>query len=182
MTLTEMLVVLAILVIVLGGMTTLFVSASTSHIDQSNRVAGAAERATARWIGLRREIHCASAVNLTSPVLAHDHAAGLLSKAARVRLGILHVVRWSDPLPTWRSGATPGRSARARGRGRRTTLASSAVFTYNRASSWPARTVSSPAADASPRDRWAFKPGTYAYDVTAVTGTSGLEVLGDARA
>ncbi len=60
-TLTEMLMVLAILGIVLGGMTTLFVSASTSQIDQSNRVQ-AQQNARLALDALRREIHCASAI------------------------------------------------------------------------------------------------------------------------
>lgn len=61
-TLIELLVVLAILVTVLAGMTTLFLSATTSQIDQTNRVR-AQQEARLALDGLRREIHCASAIS-----------------------------------------------------------------------------------------------------------------------
>ena len=60
-TLTELLVVMVILVIVLGGLTTLFVSAMTSQVDQSNRVQ-AQQEARLALDALRREIHCAKAI------------------------------------------------------------------------------------------------------------------------
>ncbi len=61
----EMLTATAILGIVLGGLTQLFVSASKSQVDQTNRVRA---QLTARVAldQLRREIHCASAVSPTT--------------------------------------------------------------------------------------------------------------------
>ena len=59
-TLTEMMVVLAILLIVVTGMTTMFVSASNSQVDQTNRVE-AQRNARLALDSLRREIRCASA-------------------------------------------------------------------------------------------------------------------------
>jgi prepilin-type N-terminal cleavage/methylation domain-containing protein len=62
MTLIELLVVLAILVVVLGGLATLFVSAIRSETDQTNRVQ-AQQDARVALDQLRREIHCGSAVS-----------------------------------------------------------------------------------------------------------------------
>ena len=64
-TLIEMMVVLSILGIVLASLTTLFISASKSHTDQSKRVE-AQQNGRLALDGLRREIHCASAVTLNS--------------------------------------------------------------------------------------------------------------------
>ncbi len=60
-TITEMLVVVAILAIVLVGMTSLFVSASNSQVDQQNRFE-AQQNARLALDSLRREIHCATAI------------------------------------------------------------------------------------------------------------------------
>jgi prepilin-type N-terminal cleavage/methylation domain-containing protein len=60
-TLIEMLVTVLILGIILGGMTTLFMSASTSEINQTNRHE-AQQSARLALEALRREIHCASLV------------------------------------------------------------------------------------------------------------------------
>ena len=57
--LTEMIVVLAILVVVLTALTQLFVSASTAEVDMSNRVQ-AQQDARLALDKLRREIHCAN--------------------------------------------------------------------------------------------------------------------------
>ncbi len=59
--LVEMLVTLVVLGIILAGMTTLFVSASTSQIDQTNRHE-AQQSARLALDSLRREIRCASAI------------------------------------------------------------------------------------------------------------------------
>ena len=60
-TLTELLVVMAILSVVLGALTTLFVSGSRAQIDMSNRFE-AQQNARLALDKLRREIHCASAL------------------------------------------------------------------------------------------------------------------------
>lgn len=62
----ELLVTVTILGVVLGGMTTLFLSASTAQIDQTRRV-GAQQNARLALDGLRREIHCARAITGTPP-------------------------------------------------------------------------------------------------------------------
>jgi prepilin-type N-terminal cleavage/methylation domain-containing protein len=63
--LSEMLVVLAILGIVLAALVQLFVSASHAQVDMNNRFQ-AQQNARLALDGLRREIHCASAVTGTS--------------------------------------------------------------------------------------------------------------------
>jgi prepilin-type N-terminal cleavage/methylation domain-containing protein len=64
-TLTEMIVVLAILVVILTALTQLFVSASTAEVDMSKRVQ-AQQDARLALDSLRREIHCAKGVTHTS--------------------------------------------------------------------------------------------------------------------
>jgi len=63
-TLTEMIVVLAILGIVLAALTQLFVSGVKAEADMSNRFR-AQQNARLALDGLRREFHCASAVGGT---------------------------------------------------------------------------------------------------------------------
>ena len=65
--LTEMIVVLAILLIVLTALTQLFVSASTAEVDMSKRVQ-AQQNARLALDKLRREIHCAKEVSWTHAV------------------------------------------------------------------------------------------------------------------
>ena len=60
-TLSEMIVVLAILVIVIAALTQLFVSASNAHADMNNRFQ-AQQNGRIALDRLRREIHCASGV------------------------------------------------------------------------------------------------------------------------
>ena len=60
--LTELIVVVAILGTIIGGLSQLFVSASKSQVDQTNRT-GAQQAARLALVKLRREIHCASAVS-----------------------------------------------------------------------------------------------------------------------
>jgi prepilin-type N-terminal cleavage/methylation domain-containing protein len=62
MTLIELLTVLAILVIVIGGLTTMFSAAITSEKDQTTRVQGQTDARVA-LSQLRREIHCATTVS-----------------------------------------------------------------------------------------------------------------------
>jgi prepilin-type N-terminal cleavage/methylation domain-containing protein len=64
--LSEMLVVLAILGIVLGALTQLFVSASTAQVDMTNRFEAQQDMRLA-LDKLRREIHCASSVTAAPP-------------------------------------------------------------------------------------------------------------------
>ena len=63
--LTEMIVVLAILVVILTALTQLFVSASTAEVDMSKRVE-AQQNARLALDMMRREIHCAKAVSWAS--------------------------------------------------------------------------------------------------------------------
>lgn len=65
-TLTEMIVVMAILGVVLAALTQLFMSGSKAQADMSNRFS-AQQSARVALDGLRREIHCASAVAGTPP-------------------------------------------------------------------------------------------------------------------
>jgi prepilin-type N-terminal cleavage/methylation domain-containing protein len=64
--LSEMLVVLAIIGIVLGALTQLFVSASTAQVDMTRRFEAQQDMRLA-LDKLRREIHCASAVTGAPP-------------------------------------------------------------------------------------------------------------------
>ena len=75
--LSEMIVVLAILVVVLTALTQLFVSASTAEVDMSNRVQ-AQQDARLALDKLRREIHCAKEVSWTPP---------FPTSAIRIKLG-----------------------------------------------------------------------------------------------
>jgi type II secretory pathway pseudopilin PulG len=63
--LTELLTVLAILTIVLGGLTALFVSATTAEVDMRKRFE-AQQEARLAVDALRREVHCASAISQPS--------------------------------------------------------------------------------------------------------------------
>jgi prepilin-type N-terminal cleavage/methylation domain-containing protein len=65
-TLSEMIVVLAILGVVLAALVQLFVSASHAQVDMNNRFQ-AQQNARLALDGLRREIHCASSVAGTPP-------------------------------------------------------------------------------------------------------------------
>jgi prepilin-type N-terminal cleavage/methylation domain-containing protein len=67
--LSEMLVVLAILGIVLGALTQLFVSASTAQVDMTRRFEAQQDMRLA-LDKLRREIHCANTITGTLPTTA----------------------------------------------------------------------------------------------------------------
>ena len=83
--LTEMIVVLAILVVVLTALTQLFVSASTAEVDMSNRVQ-AQQDARLALDKLRREIHCAKEVTLSNgSVSAQDSPRRRSSSAPTAR-------------------------------------------------------------------------------------------------
>jgi prepilin-type N-terminal cleavage/methylation domain-containing protein len=64
--LTELLTVLVILTIVLGGLTALFVSATRAEVDMQKRF-DAQQEARLAMDALRREVHCASAITPTVP-------------------------------------------------------------------------------------------------------------------
>ena len=177
-TLTEMMVVLVILGLVLAGMTTLFISASTSHADQSKRVE-AQQNGRLALDGLRREIHCASAVTLTSPsnltltLPGYCQTPPVASSAPFTWCAVGATPTWA----LWRySGSVCSGTGRKMADQLVSSSASLSLFTYNRATPGPVQILSSPAANASVTGG-AFKPGTYTYDVTAVLA-SGLEVSG----
>jgi prepilin-type N-terminal cleavage/methylation domain-containing protein len=67
--LSEMLVVLAILGIVLGALTQLFVSASTAQVDMTRRFEAQQDMRLA-LDKLRRELHCANTITGTLPTTA----------------------------------------------------------------------------------------------------------------
>jgi type II secretory pathway pseudopilin PulG len=64
--LSELIIVLAILLIIVGALTQLFVSASTAQVDMTRRFEAQQEMRLA-LDKLRREIHCASAVTGVPP-------------------------------------------------------------------------------------------------------------------
>jgi prepilin-type N-terminal cleavage/methylation domain-containing protein len=64
--LTELLTVLVILTIVLGGLTALFVSATRAEVDMQKRF-DAQQEARLAMDALRREVHCASGISPTVP-------------------------------------------------------------------------------------------------------------------
>ncbi len=126
-----MLVVLAILLIVLAGMATLFVSASNSQVDQTNRVE-AQRDARLALDSLRREIRCASRSHRGVDVVDHDHAPGYCQKPAR-DAGDVHLVHARGSRRT-RSGDTRKHLLWHRHE-KADSLASNAIFTCNRATS-----------------------------------------------
>jgi len=65
--LVELLIVLAILGVVVGGLTQLFTSGANSEIDQNNRVQSQ-QQARVGFDRLRREAHCASGVSFSNAV------------------------------------------------------------------------------------------------------------------
>jgi prepilin-type N-terminal cleavage/methylation domain-containing protein len=64
-TLVEMLTVMAIMSVVMGGLTTVFVSASNNEVDMNNRFQ-AQLNARLALDKFRREVHCATSVTLNS--------------------------------------------------------------------------------------------------------------------
>jgi Tfp pilus assembly protein PilW len=64
--LTELVTVLAIMMIVLGGLTALFVSATRAEVDMRKRF-DAQQEARLAIDALRREVHCASAITPSVP-------------------------------------------------------------------------------------------------------------------
>ncbi len=167
-TLSEMLVVLVILAIVLAGMTTLFVSAGTSQVDQTNRVE-AQRNARLALDSLRREIRCASAVpSITSSSLTIT-LPGYCQKppVAAAAPFTWCTVGSSAPYALWRHAGT---SCSGTGRKAADSLAANTVFTYNRATVLAPPTLTGGTSGT-------LGPGTYVYDVTAVDA-AGRETSG----
>jgi len=131
-TLTEMLVVLLILGIVLGGMTTLFVSAGTSQVDQTNRVR-AQQEARLALDSLRREIHCAKEVVGTIPGSSIRITLGSYCptyKASETSVTwCAQTVVASQRYALWRYGNTPASCGAAGGVKRADYLTTATVFT-----------------------------------------------------
>lgn len=168
-TLTEMLAVLAILGIIVGGMTTLFVSASTSQVDQSNRYQ-AQHNARLALDALRREIRCASSVTAITPASLTVSLPGYCQKpvAASAATFTWCAVGAAAPYALWRYTGNL-----CSGTGRRTaeSLSLNQVFTYDRGS------IVSPPTLTPSTTGGTLGPGTYAYDVTAVNA-AGTEISG----
>ena len=173
-TLAEMLVVLVVLGIVITGMTTLFVSAATSQTDQSNRVA-AQQNARLALDALRREIRCASTVVVNSAASLTITLPGYCQKPAAASAAPF---TWcaagaSAPFALWRYA---GSACTGTGLRKAESLASNAIFTYNRATAGPVQLPASPTPGPSVANGY-FTPGTYSYDVTAVVA-GGVEISG----
>jgi len=163
-TISEMLVVLAILGIVLAGMTTLFLSASNTEKDQSNRYQ-AQQTARNALDALRRELRCASSAAIPSAAELRITLPGycqrpVVATAADFTWCVTGV---AAPYVLWRY---VGSSCSGTGVRKAESLSSSAVFSYNRAVAGPV--LATPVPGSTVADGF-FKPGTYAYTVTAVT-------------
>lgn len=170
-TISEMLVVLSILMIVLGGLTTLFVSASTSQVDQTNRIEGQ-RNARLALDALRREIRCASAASISSTSLTIT-LPGYCQKPPTTSAAPF---TWcatgaSAPYALWRYDNS---ACSGTGRKRADLLASNAVFTYSRTAILAAPTLVGAATGGT------LGPETYVYDVTAVDA-AGKETSGTNR-
>nr|MBA2383903.1 hypothetical protein [Actinomycetota bacterium] len=167
-TISEMLVVLAILMIVLGGMTTLFVSASNSQGDQTNRTE-AQRNARLALDALRREIRCASAASISSTSLTIT-LPGYCQKPPTSSPAQFTWCATGGPASyaLWRYASS---SCSGTGRMRADLLTSNAVFTYSRTAILPAPTLAGAATGG------ALGPERYVYDVTAVDA-AGKETSG----
>jgi prepilin-type N-terminal cleavage/methylation domain-containing protein len=130
-TFTEMLVVLVILGIVLAGMTTLFVSAGTSQVDQTNRVR-AQQEARLALDSLRREIHCAKEVAGTVPGSSITITLGSYCptyKASETSVTwCTQTVVTSQRYALWRYGTTPASCGAAGGVKRADYLTTPTIF------------------------------------------------------
>jgi prepilin-type N-terminal cleavage/methylation domain-containing protein len=120
-TLVEMLVVLAILGVVLGALTILFVSATRTAASQDKRFQ-AQQQARLALDGLRREIHCAGAVSPTTgyPTTSITVTLGSYCPSNTSGGTATQAVVWcvlpatgSGPYSLWRTG--PGQPCTASG-------------------------------------------------------------------
>lgn len=175
-TITEMLVVLAILGVILAGMTTLFLSATTSQVEQSNRYQ-AQHNARLALDALRREIRCGTAVTAVTTSSLTITLPGYCQKpvAATEAPFTWCTVGGGAPYELWRYSGT---SCSGTGTRKAESLASNAVFTYNRSTAGPAQAP--PVAGGLVVGGF-FQPGTYSYDVTAVVDAAGTEISGAVR-
>ena len=161
--------------VILGGMTTLFVSASTSQVDQSNRYQ-AQHNARLALDNLRREIRCASSVTINStssvtvtlPGRCQKPIAGAAASFSWCALG------GAAPYALWRAAGTtctgiPSVSERRVAE----SLVSNQLFSLNRRSP-PGTFTLTPSKSGT---EVVFSPRRYAYSVTAVVG--GKELSGD---
>jgi prepilin-type N-terminal cleavage/methylation domain-containing protein len=170
-TLAEMLVVLAILGTVLAGLTGLFTAAMKTQTDQTNR-ANAQQDARVALDQLRRELRCGSALtynsasSVTVTLPPYCKTAPSVTAASPVTWCVTSTGP-SHTLKRYVGDATVAGPACGNAGGVASTrwLVSSAVFTsYTR----PATLVSAPTF-VEAQSGGTIRPGTYAYDVTAVT-------------
>ncbi|MEO5576430.1 MAG: type II secretion system protein [Gaiellaceae bacterium] len=172
-TLIEILVVLLILGVILASMTTLFVSASTSQVDQSNRYQ-AQHNARLALDNLRREIRCASSVVINSPSSVTVTLPGRCQKPVA---GAAAPFSWcaiggAAPYALWRAASATCTGGAGEKRVAES-LSSNQLFSLNRRS--PAGTFTlTPSKSGT---QVVFSPRRYAYSVTAVVG--GKELSGD---
>jgi len=172
-TLAEVMVVLLILGIVLAGMTTLFVSAGTSQVEQTNRVE-AQRNARLALDALRRELRCASDVIAVTPSRLTIELPGYCRKPPVAGTADVTWCAVGGPAPApyalWRYASS---SCSGTGVRKAESLVSNVIFAYNRSTSGP--DITQLETGLSVTDGY-FKPGTYTYTVTAVT--SGGEISG----
>jgi Tfp pilus assembly protein PilW len=167
MTLIELLVTMTILVVVIGGLATMFVSAIGSETDQSNRVQ-AQQDARVALDQLRRDIRCASAATVSSTVLTITLPSYCSSAPSGGQ------VSWCVSGSAAPYTLTRYAASTCTGSGRiwaNKSLFSNAVFLYNRG------TLVSQSPPVSATTGGTLNPGTYYYDVTAVLA-SGVEESG----
>jgi prepilin-type N-terminal cleavage/methylation domain-containing protein len=171
MTLVELLVTLVILVIVIGGLATLFVSSIHSETDQTNRVQ-AQQDARVALDQLRREIHCASAVTSVSSTALTVTLPSYCSSAPSGGGSVSWCVSGAAApytLKRYVASSCSGANVRTWAN----SLSSNAVFSYNRTILVSAPTLTVAATGGT------LTSGTYYYDVTAVLST-GVEISGTA--
>lgn len=173
-TLSEMLVVLLIIMIILGALTTLLVSASLSQVDQTNRVE-AQRNARLALDSLRREIRCASDANLVSSSTLVITLPGYCQRppAASAAQFTWCAKGTAAPYALWRYLGASYLGSTCAGPGRRYVdhLASNVVFGYSRVTILNQPTLTSSTTGGT------IKAGTYVYNVTAVDA-AGKETSG----
>jgi len=179
-TLSEMLVVLVILGVVIGGIAQLFSSGLLSERDQTNRTE-AQRHARLGLDKLRREIHCAGTVTPTS---------GYPASAVTVTLGSYCQATGGATTVTWCTKDKNGIAPPAAGAQPYTLWRYVGNACSGTGTSWASNLVDAPSATAGKIFNASFLPaaaltqagtgtlpsGTYSYVVTAVVG--GAEVPG----
>ena len=169
-TLGELLVVLAILGVVLAGLTVLLTSGMKTQTDQTNR-ADAQQDARLALDQLRREVHCGSALtrnsasSVTVTLPPYCRTAPSSTSASPVTWCVTTAAPYTlkryvgDATIAGLDCTNPGGLVSTR------LLVSNSVFTsYTR----PSVLVSQPTYTEAPTGG-TIRPGTYTYDVTAVT-------------